>query len=315
MKLFSRKQFDLAQNYIQTQARPLERKRFELDFEEGSVDAVLTQLGKFQNPDGGFGNALEPDMRTPTSSALCTEIGLRILAELDTPAEHPLVSSAVAYLLETFDPETQVWRVVPMDANEHPHAPWWHDEDGSLARTFDDFLVIPRAGVLALLHHYAEFVPATWLTEITQTTITAIQNMDVEKFGSGGDALVYMCRLAESPELPTEIKAWLVPLVQKLADQIVARDPAQWVQYCAPPLKLAPTPQAISAAFLGDCLPAHLDYLIETQSPAGYWDVNWSWGDSYSDVWPLARQEWRGDITLMNLQTLKAFGRIQAIVK
>ena len=72
MKTLTKDGFDRAKNFIQTQGRPLEQALFKLEFENGSVDDVLIQLGEYQNPDGGFGNALEPDVRTPTSSALRT---------------------------------------------------------------------------------------------------------------------------------------------------------------------------------------------------------------------------------------------------
>ena len=120
---------------LKTQARALERSLFEYHFEDGTVDAVVFELGKFQNNDGGFGNALEPDMRSPSSSALATEMGLQTLAKLGVSADDPSVMNAVAYVLNSLDPDTLTWRVVPLDVNDHPHAPWWHDEGGSLARS------------------------------------------------------------------------------------------------------------------------------------------------------------------------------------
>jgi hypothetical protein len=304
--------YNRARDFLLTAARPLEKAIFVLEFEEGNVDEVLKELEKFQNPDGGFGKALEPDVRTPTSSALCTEMGLRYLAGHGVSIEHPMVQAAVKYFVESLDPDTQVWRVIPVDANDHPHAPWWHDEDGSLARTFDDYLVIPRAGVLALLYHYPELVPVNWLTMVTERTINDIENLETEKFGGGGDTLVYTRRLAEAPGLPTKIKDWLVPRVKDLAGKIVARDPAQWTEYCAPPLKLAPTPKVITAQALGDCIPAHLDYLIETQTLEGAWEPTWSWGDFYPGYWPQAKEEWRGILTLDTLIALRAFDRLMA---
>ncbi len=312
MKKLSKIRFEEARDYIQIQGRPLEKARFNLEFEGDPVDDVLTQLAKFQNPDGGFGNALEPDLRTPVSSALATEIGLRTLAELNTPADHPMVKSAVQYLLDTYDPDTQVWRVIPENASDHPHAPWWQDSlERSLAETFDKYLIIPRAGILALLYHYAELVPADWLATVTTVAMTTIQTMTDAQFDGGGDTLGYTQHLAAAPNLPAEFRAYLVPRIKTIAAQNVERDPAKWTEYCAPPLKFAPNPDSIAADALADCIPTQLDYLIETQTPAGYWDVNWTWGDFYPEVWPQARQEWRGDLTLANLLTLRAYGRLE----
>jgi hypothetical protein len=252
VKKLRRSQFAAARNYIKMAARPLERAIFEYIFEDGQGDSVVSQLASFQNLDGGFGNALEPDMRSPSSSALAAEIGLELLAALEVPSDHGMVRKVVRYVMDNLDPHTKTWRVVPPDVNEHPHAPWWHDEDGSLAQTFDDFLVIPRAGIIAHLYHYSEIVPSSWLGELAQATVAAVRKMEDERFGGGGDALNYLRKLAETPQLPDSLKAWLVPRVQVLADRVVARNPEQWTSYSAPPVKLSPTPDAITAGVLAD---------------------------------------------------------------
>ena len=311
MKKLTQEQFKRALTYLKTQARPLERTLFEHSFEDGSVEAVLTHLKKFQNPDGGFGNALEPDMRSPSSSALATEIGLQLLAELGVSSDHTMVRGAVGYALESLDEENLTWRVAPLDVNEHPHAPWWHDSEGSLARTFDDYLITPRAGIIANLHVYRDLLPPDWLEVVTEATLTTVKGMEDHKFGGGGAALNYLRKLAEAPGLPGHVTDWLVPRVRELADKVVARNPKQWTAYCAPPVKLAPTPEAITAGVLADCLPAHLDYLIAQQSHQGYWDVTWEWSD-YPDVWVLAKGEWRGVLIMETLTSLKAYGRIES---
>jgi hypothetical protein len=311
MKKLTTDQFARARDFIHSQARPLEKVLFELEFEEGSVENVLLELRKFQNPDGGFGQALEPDLRTPTSSALCSEIGLRYLAERNIPADHPMVGVAVAYLLDSFDAAAQIWRVIPEDANDHPHAPWWHDEDGSLVQTFDDFRVIPRAGILAALYQYAELVSAEWLAAVTERTVSDIENLAMEQFGGGGDTLVYALRLAEAPGLATSLKSRLVPRLREVTKTVVTRDPEKWGSYSIPPLKIASTPQSLAADLLRDDLQNHLDYLIEQQTAAGCWEPTWSWFGSYPEQWEQAKIEWRGLLTLDNLLALRAFGRVE----
>jgi hypothetical protein len=312
MKKLTPKGFNRARDFLLSTARPLEKASFELEYEGGTVDDVLAQLAEFQNLDGGFGRALEPDMRTPSSSALCTEMGLRYMAERKVPTDHPMVKVAVKYLLKSFDTEARLWSVVPHDTNNYPHAPWWHDEDGSLARTFDDFLVIPRAGILASLYHYVELVTEDWLVALTEATVRDIEKMETEKFGGGGDTLVYALRLVEAPGLATNFKSRLEPRLREVADQVVTRDPQAWTGYAAPPLKLAPTPTAPLADLLADDLQIYLDYLIDQQTPEGSWEPTWNWGEFYPTDWEQAKQEWCGILTLDTLISLRAFGRITA---
>ncbi len=206
--------------------------------------------------------------------------------------------------------ETRVWRVLPYDANDHPHAPWWHDEAGSLARTFDDFLVIPRAGILAGLHHYSRIVSAEWLEAATEATVKEIEQMPVDQFGGGGDTLVYALHLAEAPGLAAHFKSSLMPRLREVANAVVTRDPAKWTSYCIPPLKIAPFPQSVVADLLVEDVHRYLDYVIEQQSPAGNWEPTWSWGESYPEQWEQAKAEWKGLLTLDNLISLRAYARI-----
>ena len=310
MRRLGRDAFDRARQFLITQARPLDRALYEYRFEGGSIEAVLDALAAYQNEDGGFGHALEPDLRTPSSSALATGGGLRVLVELDVPAGHAMTRKAVEYCLSTYDPETRVWRVVPHDANDHPHAPWWHDEAGSLARTFDDFGIIPRAEIVAALHHYHTLVPQGWLREVAEDCVRALEAQ--EPFGTGGgDDVTYAIELTEADGLPADLKARLVKRIRAAVPAVVCRDPQQWSSYCAAPLKIVRSPHSVGADLIADALAEHLDYTIDGQTDEGTWEPNWTWDEMYPEVWPQARHEWRGQITLATLTMLRAFGRIE----
>ena len=167
---------------------------------------------RFQNEECGFGQALEPDLRTPSSSALATGIGLQMLRELRCPADHPMVRKAVAYLIATYDDETQVWRAISPDTKSFPHAPWWHDENGSLARLFDDFRIIPRALIVGSLYYFSALVPMNW-DGITEETVRYIEMVEV--LGEwGGSDLEYVISLAEVKKLPQYYAARLKTRIQ-----------------------------------------------------------------------------------------------------
>jgi len=310
VKKLNPESFNRARHFLKTKARPLDRALFEHRFEGAPSATVLSELAPYQNADGGFGKALEPDLRSPSSSALATGIGLRLLKELGCSPDHPMVHGAVDYLLATFDPQNQVWRVAPIDVNAYPHAGWWHDEQGSLARIFDGFQIIPRAELVGLLHHYASLVPVAWLTELTERTVADVET--ITPFGSGGgDDLAYALSLAETQGLPQPFKERLSARIRSVVPRVVSRDPGEWGTYCITPLKVAPSPESIVADLLWDDLGVQLDYQVDRQTPEGTWDPVWSWGDAYPEAWERAKLEWRGHLTLEALTTLRAFGRLE----
>ncbi|MFD2354888.1 hypothetical protein ACFSTC_44970 [Nonomuraea ferruginea] len=94
-----------AHGYLLTHARLLDRLRFEALFAGGPRDRVLDTLRCYQNPDGGFGHALEPDLRGAASQPEPVEIAFWILDELDAFAD-PMVRSACDYLVSVTTPPT-----------------------------------------------------------------------------------------------------------------------------------------------------------------------------------------------------------------
>lgn len=68
-----------AEQFIWLTARVLEQRRFAHHFLAGGADAVETALTAYLNEDGGYGHALEPDLRGPVSQPLHTAHALNVL--------------------------------------------------------------------------------------------------------------------------------------------------------------------------------------------------------------------------------------------
>ena len=115
--------FRKASNFMKVIARPLERALFAHEFEDGPEQAVIDALAEFQNDDGGFGHGIEPDIWMPESSPLSTTVALQHLSALALPADHRLVSGAIAYLIDSYDAERAGWSKVSWEVKDAPHAP------------------------------------------------------------------------------------------------------------------------------------------------------------------------------------------------
>src|SRR5262249_28395159 len=71
-----------AEEFIWSNARLLERRLFARLFKGAPAEPVLAALRAYQNEDGGFGNALEPDKRCPDSQPVDQEVALHVLDDV-----------------------------------------------------------------------------------------------------------------------------------------------------------------------------------------------------------------------------------------
>ncbi|MDT8298618.1 MAG: hypothetical protein RQ801_09985, partial [Spirochaetaceae bacterium] len=132
----SREQYEKAVDFILNNARPLERQLWLHHTGRSGLDEVIGCLRAFQNEEGGFGRALEPDHRMNSSSVLATLEALSILLELKA-VEDPLGKSALNWLVDKdgpWDSQRLLWPYLPARPEDAPHAPWWNTED--LENTF-----------------------------------------------------------------------------------------------------------------------------------------------------------------------------------
>jgi len=296
--------FDRAAQFIVDEGRPLEVARFAVHFEDGDLDAVDDELSDFQNEDGGFGNALEPDLRCPESSVAATTLALRILSETGAPPSTDLVENAVDYLVDAYDSDLCGWVKVPPEVNDHPHAPWWRHPDGEAGNDPASDWDLFNVQVLAQLYDYSVLVPEDLLEEVTQQALATLAGLP--------DALemhAFKGYLQLASRVDSDRAASLVTKLTRVAETIVVRDPARWGEYVPGPLWIAPSPSARLAGLVAFNLDAHLDHLLAAQQPNGTWLPPWRWGEPA--VWAVAEKEWSGILTLEALLTLREFGRIE----
>ncbi len=288
-----------ASRFLTERARPLERALFRFHFAGGPREEVLRELAAYQNPDGGFGHASEPDLRTPDSSAIATSHRLQLLRELQVDADHPLVRSAMDYLRTTCDRQNHVWPIIPPTANNAPHAPWWTTKD--LAKSWNGFRANPTAELAGYFFVFGTAADEPFRQAVLRGTLDFLAAKPPDMH----ELLCYV-RLAEMVPLPAAAQG-------VITDRVVAtveRDPAKWPKYGLRPLSVVKSPASPYYAPLREAVAANFDYLIGEQGGDGAWSPTWNWGDKFPEAWPQARRDWQGVLTLDALKVLRAFGRI-----
>ena len=303
--------FAAARAYIMTHGRPLDQARFVYHFKNGDPALVVEQLAAYQNEDGGFGNALEPDIRTKASSAIATSTGLTILREVGAKDDEPLVIAAVNYLLSSYDTLERVWPIVPAAVEDAPHAPWWSYAES--ASTFDSFRVNPRAALVGQLYHFAavQEAPADLLTGASQSLLAHIESIPDDDMGMHD--LLAILDLAGADNLPSELRQPIVIKLRRVVPHAVVTDRSLWGEYALRPLQVAPAPDSLLAPYVDrQAIDANLDYEIEQQTADGSWDLAWSWDFIDAAAWAQAEKDWKGAHAVNHLRILAAYGRIDA---
>ncbi len=159
--------FDAAADFLAATARVLDRRVFERLFAGGTAEPVRDAVTAYRNADGGFGYALEPDLRTPASQPAAVEMALRIM-DLADAWDEPLVRAAIDWLATIAPAEGGATFVLPT-LSQGPHAPWWVAPEGNPAS------LIQTGQIAGLL--YSRHFAHPWLDGATRFMWSAIDEL------------------------------------------------------------------------------------------------------------------------------------------
>jgi hypothetical protein len=292
-KIIDASALEAAEQFVWRNARLIDRLRFAHLFRDGAAAPVVAALRPYQNSDGGFGNALEPDFRGPVSQAGTVAVALRVLDEAGA-MDDPMVAQACDYLAGITTPDGGVQFVLP-SVLAYPRAPWWQPES---ERPLGNLL--PTGSLAGLL--LARGVRHPWVERASEFCWQAIERM--------GETNPYQARatiafLDGTPERDRAERAF-AQLGPKILEQgLVALDPNAGGEVHTP-LDYAPEPTSVARQLFADeVIEAHLDALVAAQHEDGGWTFNWP-------VWtPVVETEWRGAVTVEMLVKLRDYGRLE----
>jgi hypothetical protein len=279
---------DAARTFLHANARVLERRRFDHLIDGGPNEAVLHALRAYRNDDGGFGHAIEPDMRAPTSQPVGIHTVMEILHDVGTH-DDPMIRPAADWLA-TITREDGGIQFVLEDAMAHPHAPWWQYADESS--------VTQTAANAAALHNLRLSHP--WLEGADEFLFARIAGLDAARLGEDvglGYDLLFSFHFLDAHPDAARAEAALEAL-----GPIPAADPGSELPS---PLDLSPAPGSRSRRLFDEAMiERDLDAPEAAQKDDGGWTVSWpDWNAA-------AAVEWRGVATVLALSVLRANGRL-----
>jgi hypothetical protein len=278
----------LAERFVLANARLLERHRTARLLHGGPVAPILAALRAYRNADGGFGNALEPDVRGPESEPTATLHALDVLGEIGELGD-PMVAGAAAWVEEIADPDGGVPFVLPAAAL-HPHAPWMVPVDDGSQITF---------ALAAVLEQAEARMP--WLERAGEWCWAQLVRPDELHPYAVKFSLAFLDAVPDAPRAAAVIETLRTRVGTHGSIAVTGGTDDERLT----PLALSPSPGARSRAlFTPQQIDDDLDRLERAQQDDGGWTFDWlGWSEGQS-------VEWRGIVTLLALATLGAHGRI-----
>ncbi|WP_329111441.1 hypothetical protein OG724_25985 [[Kitasatospora] papulosa] len=290
-----------AEQFVWLTARVLEQRRFAHLFLGGGADVVETALAAYLNEDGGYGHALEPDLRGPVSQPLHTAHALSVLDSIGR-CGGLRVERICRYLTDASTKEGALPALLPSQRG-YPAAPFIPVVDDPPAE------LLATGPVVGLLHRNQ--VWHAWLFRATDFCWAAVDALEHSHPYEIEAAVAFLDGVPDR----ARAEAAADRLGRLVRDQrLVVLDPRRRAEYpvasgYAPeehhfPYDYARAPGSLARRWFSDAeMERSLDHLESEQQEDGGWPVNWrQWA-------PGTALEGRPIETLRALRTLRDHGR------
>ena len=286
--------FAAGERFLLAQARLVERRLFAARFQGAPAGGVIDALRGYQNDDGGFGHALEPDVRCPASLPIAVEIALRAQAQAGA-ADPDMLRRACDYLARTAAAAGAGGAVSLASPVIEAYPRAVHMTDWTYIPGLN-----PTAGLAGLLYRLDFDHP--WRAEATEYCWrTLTDNPLPDEVHALSEVLVFLAHVPDSDRADR----YAGKVVEHLTRQEMFHLDPDAPGYGLTPLHIAPAPDSRWRALFRDAdINGHLDHLARAQQPDGGWPIAW---EPPSDA---SRLAWRGIVTLEALHTLSSYGRL-----
>jgi hypothetical protein len=313
MKL-SKESFKEISEWIHRNARALEVSMWRYFFEGGHKKDIITELEYYQNSDGGFGNALEPDNWNPDSTPYTTLYAINIMKKIEfDDFEHKIYKGIFDYLKSMPDySEDTGWSFSVPGNDFFPHAPWWQynpeqnkkENIGLTAEicafcldTFDgkDTLFASAKKMAAILFSFLK-------------TRKEYGELGIYGYHILLDSIKGKNIFPENEILAKQAK------IKELVNDSIENDISKWAYYGVRPSNYIKTPHSIFFPENKEIVEKELDYLIETKPENSVWGINWSWFDNneqYKKEFSISENWWKSIMAIDKVLFLKNFKRIE----
>lgn len=286
-----------AEQFIKTNARPLEKALYDYYFGNGTRQQAVYRIMNFQNDDCGFCDAIEPDNWNPNSNPIATNDAVMTLFRIGALDEKSRLTERIAHYLsshDSFDEEKKRW-LFAIDSNkDFPHAVWW-EKKGDGIRGFN-----PSVSLAAFMCCFSE--EKQFYVQICLDAFNEIAEQN-EMIADDLKCYLLAYELMERHNISligSNFNAKAL-LCEKL-EQVICSDTSKYAS------EYVPRPSDFFCGIFGqfitdkirELIKAEREILGSLQQEDGGFDISWQWHTDYEEF-AQAREWWRPRITLDKL--------------
>lgn len=289
-----------AKNFIYRNARPLDLYRWRYLFEGGSREDVLSALSAYQNEDGGFGHALEPDCWNPHSAPLQIWVATRILDEVGLKdGSHPIVRGILRYLSSGKDFDGHTWASSLKSNAEYPHAPWWAPEPDP------ETPYNPTASLAGFALRFADgdsVLHETARRVAQEAYLYFEEHFPLPSMHTASCFVeLYEALRAYGAQDLLDLQAFEALLREQIR-ALITYDASKWATaYVCRPSQFISSRTSVFFAENREVCEEECRFLSASQEPDGSWGVMWAWAE-YPEAWSVSKNWWKADQIIRNVR-------------
>ena len=290
-----------ARSFVYRNARPLDLALWRYSFEGGSRNEVKDILSFYQNADGGFGHAIEPDFWNSNSTPIATWKAIRILNEITVDGADDIVKKILGYLNSGKDFEDGNWYNSVRSNNDYPHAVWWECQSELGMPSVNPTISLAGfalrcADKQSALYNKAVDIVTTLVNGFIASPVCDmhITPLYMEFYEYCADVDVGFLDM-------TAFKAALYDAVRNT----ICKDTGRWLkEYVCKPSTFYDSSKLVFDILDKELCEKEGEILLNTQLDDGSYNIPWIWHNDYTEYY-VAANWWKSSVLRTNMLYLK----------
>lgn len=296
-------------SWMHKNARELEITIWKYHFENGNKEDVVNALMYYQNEDGGFGNAVDPDNWNVNSLPMATLFTINILNDIEFyDMQHPIYLGIKNYI-DTILNFPQGCTFTVATNIDYPHASYYN-YDENYNRTESTGVILGFCSFI--IEHYRDSKIYSAVLELVGKIMEKLYTNNLGDMGPTG--YISLVNAMKHAQIDGYDYDKLQLRLKELVNNSIQRDPEQWSSYGYRPSDYIKFEDSIFYQDNKDIVNAELDFLHDTLLENDVWSISWSWfenNEKYPKESTISRTWWKSIKAIERAKFLKNFRRAQ----